>query len=155
MAIQNKIIIFIVFIGFTALMWFSPRFAGLASGEDNHDTHTQMPEQQTLPETDRPIFVEFYSDECGICERLKPGIAQLELDFNGRIEFFRVDANAMENRALAENFNVYSLPSFFIVSPDSEIVFSHEGLISIESLRDTLQSAVEKYTVQESTNSDS
>lgn len=148
MSTQNKIAIIIIFAGFTALMWFSPNFARFATGgESAPGTHTQqMPEQRTLPETDRPVFVEFYSDDCGICQRLKPGIAELEDDFDGRVDFLHIDTNALENQLLIRQFEVYSLPSLFIVTPEKEIVYGHEGLVSIEALRARLETIAQEYS---------
>lgn len=63
--------------------------------------------------------IDFYADWCGPCQVMKPVMAEVEKQFEGKAEFEQVDVEA--NGALAAQFGVMSIPTFVILKDNEEV----------------------------------
>ena len=68
--------------------------------------------------SNKPVFIQFSADWCGVCHHIEPQLNQLSEDFDGKVEFVKVDV--AENMDLADKFSINSLPTFLIIA-DHEI----------------------------------
>ena len=64
-------------------------------------------------------LTDFYADWCGPCKVMKPIFAEIEKDFEGKVEFKQVDVEA--ETAEAAKFGVMSIPTFVITKDGQEV----------------------------------
>lgn len=58
---------------------------------------------------DVPAIIDFYADWCGPCKALAPLLEDLQKEYNGKINIYKVDTEAEQE--LAGAFGVRSIPS--------------------------------------------
>ena len=68
----------------------------------------------TALETQEAVFVLFYAEWCGFCQKQKPVLDALEPEFSDDIAFVRV--NVDEDRQAAQEFGVTGFPSMFLIT---------------------------------------
>ncbi len=64
-------------------------------------------------------FLDFYADWCGPCKAMDPIVKELEKEYEGKIEFQKVDVEA-ENE-LAGKYGIMNIPTFVILKDDKEV----------------------------------
>jgi thioredoxin len=64
-------------------------------------------------EGEKPCIIDFYADWCGPCKTVAPVLEELAIDFNGKMDVFKVDTEAEQE--LASVFGIRSIPSFLFV----------------------------------------
>lgn len=63
-------------------------------------------------------LVDFYADWCGPCQIMKPVFEDLEPQYEGKVEFKKVDVES--DVAQAQKFGVMSIPTFVILKDGEE-----------------------------------
>lgn len=68
--------------------------------------------QKEVLESTMPVFVDFYAQWCGPCKITEPIIEELSesAEYKGKVAFVKIDVD--ENNDLAQQFNVFSIPTF-------------------------------------------
>lgn len=69
---------------------------------------------------ERPAIVDFYADWCAPCKMVSPILEQLSKDFEGKIDFYKVDTEA--EPVLARMFQIQSIPSILLISTEEDYV---------------------------------
>jgi thioredoxin len=82
-------------------------------------------------------LLDFYADWCGPCKIMNPVLEEMEKNFQGKIEFQRVDVEA--NEQLAGQYDIRSIPTFILVKEGKE-VDRRMGAMPKEMLKDWLDS---------------
>lgn len=59
-----------------------------------------------------PVLVEFYTQDCPHCENMKPAITKLASDSQGYLRVAKVDSSA--NQVLADRYQVNGVPAFVL-----------------------------------------
>lgn len=90
--------------------------------------------QQTV-ESNKSVVLDFYADWCGPCQTLLPTVEKLAAEFDGDVTIKKV--NVDENRDLASEFGVRSIPTLVYFSNGKEVNRSN-GLLSEHQLRDQI-----------------
>jgi thioredoxin 1 len=72
----------------------------------------------TSPENE-VVVMDFYADWCGPCRMMNPVIARLEKEYEGRVKFFKIDADGVDQQA--EQYGVMSLPTFVFEKNRNEV----------------------------------
>lgn len=62
---------------------------------------------------------DFSADWCPPCQQMKPVIEELEKEFEGRVEFKKIDVDKEEEEAA--KFKVLSIPTFVILKNGREV----------------------------------
>jgi thiol-disulfide isomerase/thioredoxin len=83
----------------------------------------------------RPVVLEFTSVDCEICKKIKPIMAKLKKEYQGKLDFVAVQVESAEGKQLMKTYPVEYYPSFYLLySPDK--LFAHfEGGYPEETLR--------------------
>ncbi|OGC38808.1 thioredoxin [candidate division WWE3 bacterium RBG_13_37_7] len=64
-------------------------------------------------------LIDFYADWCGPCKIMAPIFVELEKEFDGKVEFKKVDVEVNSN--MASEFQVMSIPTFVIQKNGKEV----------------------------------
>lgn len=60
-----------------------------------------------------PAVIDFYADWCGPCKMVAPVMDELATEYNGKVEFFKIDTDAEQE--LAMMFGIQSIPSILFI----------------------------------------
>ncbi len=63
-------------------------------------------------------FIDFYADWCGPCKVMDPVFEEIEGEYEGKIEFQKVDVEAESE--MASKFGIMSIPTFVILKDEKE-----------------------------------
>lgn len=64
-------------------------------------------------------LIDFYADWCGPCIIMKPVVDELEKELSGKVQVEKI--NVDENPSKAEEFQVFSIPTYVVVKDDREV----------------------------------
>jgi thioredoxin 1 len=64
-------------------------------------------------EGEKPCIVDFYADWCGPCRAVAPILEELETEYQGKLDVYKVDTEA--EKELASMFGIRSIPSLLFV----------------------------------------
>ncbi|MEI6970505.1 MAG: thioredoxin [bacterium] len=65
-----------------------------------------------------PVLVDFWAEWCGPCRALAPALDELSVEMAGKLKVVKVDID--ENRQLAVQFNVASIPTLLLLKEGKE-----------------------------------
>ena len=89
---------------------------------------------------DKLVVVDFYADWCMPCRFVAPILEKLEKEFDGNVEFAKV--NVDENAELARRYNISAIPTL-ILFYKGKILNSYIGALPENMLRDEIKKALE------------
>ena len=93
----------------------------------NYDLHKNWTFHGSLP-----CLIDFYADWCGPCRQVAPILEQLSLEFQGKINIYKI--NTETEKELALIFGIQSIPSLLFIPMQSEPQMA-VGAIPKDSLR--------------------
>lgn len=64
-------------------------------------------------------LIDFYADWCGPCKIMEPIFADIKGDYEGKVDFKKVDVE--EDSTEAAKFGVMGIPTFVLVKDDKEV----------------------------------
>ncbi len=64
-------------------------------------------------EGSKPCVIDFYADWCSPCRMVAPILEELQSEFAGKLDIYKVDTEAQQN--LAGMFGIQSIPSILFV----------------------------------------
>ena len=82
-------------------------------------------------------LIDFYADWCGPCKVMKPIFEKVAPDYEGRVEFKKVDVE--EDTEQAAKFGIMSIPTFVVMKDEQEVA-RKMGAMPEQALRDWLDS---------------
>lgn len=65
-----------------------------------------------------PCIIDFYADWCGPCKMVEPILEELEKEYKGRVDIYRVDTGSEQELAAA--FGIRSIPSILFVPKEGQ-----------------------------------
>ncbi len=69
-------------------------------------------------EGELPAMIDFYADWCGPCKMVSPIIEELANEYEGKVNFYKIDTEAEQELAMA--FGIRSIPSLLFIPKDSQ-----------------------------------
>ena len=99
-----------------------------------HITNEQW--EQEVVNSDKPIFVDFWATWCGPCRMVSPIVEELAKEYEGKVNFVKVDVN--QNKELASKYTIFSIPTLAIFR-NGEVVAQKAGASSKESIRNYIE----------------
>lgn len=81
---------------------------------------------------ERPVVVDFYASWCGPCKMLSPILNDLSEEYEGKVDFYKVDTEKEEE--LSSVFRIRSIPTLMFCSSESVPQMSI-GLLSKSDLK--------------------
>jgi thioredoxin 1 len=69
-------------------------------------------------EGDKPCIIDFYADWCGPCKMVAPILEELALEYDGKINIYKVDTE--KETELASVFGIRSIPSLLFVPKEGQ-----------------------------------
>ena len=91
--------------------------------------------EKEVLQSEKPVLLDFYADWCGPCRMVLPIVEELAEE-NPHIKVCKV--NVDEEQALAAQFQVYSIPSLFVLK-NGDIVNQSVGAKSKEEILQMLK----------------
>lgn len=97
--------------------------------------------ETTVMSSTRPVFVDFWAEWCGPCRMVSPVVEELANEFEGKVNFVKV--NVDEANELASKYNVFSIPTLAIFNK-GQIIAQQVGAASKDSYKKMIERALEK-----------
>lgn len=91
--------------------------------------------QGMVLDSNEPVLVEFYTDNCPHCKKMMPVLGQLAYNGQGVVTLCKI--NAAKATAIAERYNVSGVPAFALFV-DGHLIDSTAGARTFEDLRSWL-----------------
>lgn len=80
-----------------------------------------------------PVIVDFYGTWCQPCQALAPLLEQLALEYEGRIDIYKVDVDAEPE--LTALYNVRMVPTLLVARPTDSRPTTMLGVMGLAELR--------------------
>ncbi len=87
-----------------------------------------------------PSFVDFWAEWCGPCRMVGPVVDELSDDYDGKVNFVKV--NVDEANEIASKYNVFSIPTLILFNK-GEVVAQQVGAASKDTLKNMIDRALE------------
>ena len=91
--------------------------------------------------SDKPVFVDFWAEWCGPCRMVGPVVEELAVDYEGKVNFVKV--NVDQAGELASKYNVFSIPTLILLHK-GEVIAQQVGAGSKEAFQNMIDRAIEK-----------
>ncbi len=88
-----------------------------------------------------PAFVDFWAEWCGPCRMVSPVVEELAGEYDGKVNFFKV--NVDKANEVASKYNIFSIPTLALFS-NGEMIAQQVGAASKESYKNMIDKALEK-----------
>lgn len=87
-------------------------------------------------EGELPCLIDFYADWCGPCKIVGPILEELQNEYEGKINVYKIDTESERN--LAGMFGIQSIPSLLFVPQDGQPQMA-VGALPKESLKKAIK----------------
>jgi len=97
--------------------------------------------EQEVENSDKPVFVDFWATWCGPCSIIAPIVEELAKEYDGRVNFVKVDVD--QNQELASKYNILSIPTLAIFR-NGQVIAHAAGAASKEALRNYIDKNIQQ-----------
>ena len=89
--------------------------------------------------SEKPVFVDFWAEWCGPCRMVGPVVEELAGDYDGKVNFVKV--NVDQAGELASKYNVFSIPTLILLHK-GEVIAQQVGAGSKEAYQNMIDSCL-------------
>ncbi len=86
-------------------------------------------------ESNIPVLVDFYADWCGPCRMVTPLLEKVAPEYEGKIDFVKVDVDA--SHQVAADYGIRGIPTLMVFYK-GEVISTKVGIVTEESLKQML-----------------
>lgn len=86
---------------------------------------------------DRPAILDFYADWCGPCKTLAPIFEELSKEYEGKIDFYKIDTE--KEQELAGMFGIRSIPTIMFMQKDGQEPQVVQGALPKQDLKNVIE----------------
>jgi len=97
--------------------------------------------QAQVVDSPNPVFVDFWAEWCGPCRMVGPVVEELAKDYDGKVNFVKV--NVDEANELAAKYNVFSIPTLILLHK-GQVIAQQVGAASKEAYKNMIERALAK-----------
>lgn len=91
--------------------------------------------EEKVLNSELPVLIDFWAEWCGPCRMVAPVVEQLAKNYEGKAVIGKV--NVDEERALAQKYRVFSIPTLFIFK-DGQVVDQLVGARPYDDIAEVL-----------------
>lgn len=95
--------------------------------------------EEMVIKADKPVLVDFWATWCKPCMMVAPIVDELAEEFEGKVNFVKVDVDA--NQKIAANYGIMSIPTL-LVFKNGEPVSNIVGAKPKAEIKKSLESAI-------------
>ena len=92
--------------------------------------------EEEVLKSELPVVVDVYATWCGPCQQMEPVFNELAKELEGKFKLVKI--NIDEERDIAINYNVSSIPTFLFMK-NGELVTKEMGYMSKEDLKKKIE----------------
>jgi len=89
-------------------------------------------DESPIIEKSLPILMEFSSNSCPACIKIKPIIEQLKSEYNGKVKVNQIDV--YENPKESDKYNITLIPTLIFFDSSAKQIFRNEGFMTKEQI---------------------
>ena len=96
----------------------------------------------------KAVFVDCYTSWCGPCKMMSSKFfpdKQAGDFFNPRFISLKIDMEKGEGKELAQKWNISAFPTYLILNPQGEVVYTSRGYIPVEELIKRMNEGLEQW----------
>lgn len=86
---------------------------------------------------DKPAILDFYADWCGPCKTLAPIFEELSKEYEGKIDFYKIDTE--KEQELAGMFGIRSIPTIMFMQKDGQEPQVVQGALPKQDLKNVIE----------------
>jgi thioredoxin 1 len=90
-----------------------------------------------------PVLVDFYADWCGPCKLAEPIMEKLADEYAGKASIVKIDVDVPENRTIAMEHGVMSIPTVVLYS-GGKVIAKQIGFIGEDGYRQLVEQGLEE-----------
>ena len=100
-------------------------------------------------EGDKPCVIDFYADWCQPCKIVSPILEELEKEYEGKINIYKIDTEAQQELSAA--FGIRSIPSLLFCPKDEQPQMA-QGALPKDTLKQVIEDVLLKNKKEETVN---
>lgn len=87
------------------------------------------------------IVIDFFADWCQPCRLQDPIMEKLKEEFDGKVEFKKINVDDGEGTELAKKYSIHAIPTL-VIEKDEKLFMKYVGVTKLETLEKKIKEAL-------------